>query len=285
MAQARGSAGHVTPPRYGEAMVPMPTAGRGLAVALALSACAVLALAACGLAAVGMVSWRRTAPLRRALAHPARNPTHRDRPVEGRGPVPPGPGRHGTSPSTFLAAAAGGAIGLGGLVLALSERGPPRLGLAIAALGAGVVGGGLTARVTALEVGRTALVVRYALRRPFVLSWVSCTAVRPPRWPLGGWRLLGPAGSRTLMPSDLLGLEGVLTTLVERTDLAAVAAVVTSAVATAPPLAMAPPPPANAAARCPAGGPGARPGPGRGASRPPPPRPARRPAGGRRRST
>jgi hypothetical protein len=78
---------------------------------------------------------------------------------------------------------------------------------------------GFTARVGSLDVAGGGLTVRYAARRPFEVSWSDLRELRPPRWPLGGWRLIGEAGSRTLMPSDLLGQEWVLHAIIDRAGL------------------------------------------------------------------
>ena len=78
---------------------------------------------------------------------------------------------------------------------------------------------GFAARVGSLEVAGGGLTVRYAARRPFEVSWSDLRELRPPRWPLGGWRLIGEAGSRTLMPSDLLGHEWVLDAIIDRAGL------------------------------------------------------------------
>ena len=82
-----------------------------------------------------------------------------------------------------------------------------------------VAASGLTARVVSVEVAPAGLAIRYSLRRPFELPWRDLRVVRPPRWPLGGWRLTGHEGGRTLMPSDLLGHEWVLVTVVDRAGL------------------------------------------------------------------
>ena len=78
---------------------------------------------------------------------------------------------------------------------------------------------GLMARVVSVEVAPAGLAIRYSRRRPFELSWRDLRMVQPPRWPLGGWRLTGHEGGRTLMPSDLLGHEWVLATVVDRAGL------------------------------------------------------------------
>ncbi len=78
---------------------------------------------------------------------------------------------------------------------------------------------GFMARVVSVEAAPAGVVIRYSRRRPFELPWGDLRMLRPPRWPLGGWRLMGDAGSRTLMPSDLLGQEWVLDAIIDRAGL------------------------------------------------------------------
>jgi hypothetical protein len=73
---------------------------------------------------------------------------------------------------------------------------------------------GFAARVVALASTVEGLVIRYAARRPFLVPWSGCVELRPPRTPLGGWRLSTRRGSRTLMPTDVLGQERVLDALI-----------------------------------------------------------------------
>src|SRR5205814_390852 len=63
------------------------------------------------------------------------------------------------------------------------------------------------------------MVIRYARSPPHAVPWAGFVALRPPRWPMGGWRLDASAGSRSLMPSDLWGNEDVLDAIVERAGL------------------------------------------------------------------
>lgn len=86
-------------------------------------------------------------------------------------------------------------------------------------VGAVVAVSGLTARVVAFEVEDAGLVVRYAARPSFELLWSDCVELRPPRTPLGGWRVIGVDRSRTLMPSDVLGNAWVLEAVVVRSGL------------------------------------------------------------------
>ena len=154
------------------------------------------------LVGVGVVSWRRLTPLRKG----------RDRPT-----APPLliAGGSRTSLATVvpgvagMAAAAWGGVGLGLRVAHILLAGG---GLLVAV-------SGLMARVVWVEVAPAGVVIRYSRRRPFVLSWRDLRGLRPPRWPLGGWRLIGDSGSRTLMPSDLLGHEWVLAAVIDRAGL------------------------------------------------------------------
>jgi hypothetical protein len=96
----------------------------------------------------------------------------------------------------------------------------PRTTHVVLALGGVLVAvSGFTARVTSVEVAGSGLTARYAARRPFELSWSDLRALQPPRWPLGGWRLIGDKEHRTLMPSDLLGHEWVLAAVIDRAGL------------------------------------------------------------------
>ena len=78
---------------------------------------------------------------------------------------------------------------------------------------------GCRSRVTELRVGATGLVIGYAHRHPFSADWRDCSALVPPRSPLGGWRIEARSGARTLMPSDLLGHECMLAVMVGRSGL------------------------------------------------------------------
>ena len=77
---------------------------------------------------------------------------------------------------------------------------------------------GVRSRVTGLAVGPDALVVSYAARPPFAIAWSDFVALRPPRWPLAGWGLVGAGTRRTLMPSDVLGQERALESIVGFAD-------------------------------------------------------------------
>ena len=78
---------------------------------------------------------------------------------------------------------------------------------------------GVVGRVTAVEATSDGMVVRHSRRRPFKLAWSDVRELRQPRWPLGGWRVIGRSGSRTLMPSDLLGAEWMLDAIIDRAGL------------------------------------------------------------------
>jgi len=85
--------------------------------------------------------------------------------------------------------------------------------------GAFVAVTGFAARVVALESTGRGLVIRYAARRSFFVPWSGCVELRPPRTPLGGWRVSARGGSRTLMPTDVLGHERMLAALVTGSEL------------------------------------------------------------------
>jgi hypothetical protein len=97
--------------------------------------------------------------------------------------------------------------------------GPRGIHVVLALGGALVAVSGFAARVISVEVAGCGLTVRYAARRPFERSWSDLHTLRPPRWPLGGWRVVGDSGSRTLMPSDLLGAESLLDAIVHGASL------------------------------------------------------------------
>jgi hypothetical protein len=172
------------------------------------------ALGIAGLAAVGLVSWARTRPLR--TGHPPVPGTLR---ADGDGTRP-------TSRATLLAGAAGMALAITGLV-ALLPGAPPvpflgssRLPAVLVVTGGGFVAlTGLVWRVTSLATTPEDLSVGYAWRRPARIAWSGVERLRPPATPLGGWRILGQARHLTLMPSDMFGHEEVLGLLVRRAGL------------------------------------------------------------------
>lgn len=140
------------------------------------------------LALIGLVSWRRTAGLRRGYLGSR---------------APPTPASIPTSWVTHIAGLAGVAAFAWGVSLAPS-------GLVILAGGAFVAFAGFRSRVTRIETCPRGVTVAYALKRSFHLSWRDLVALRPPGTPVSGWRLLGRRGARTLMPSDLWGHEDLL---------------------------------------------------------------------------
>lgn len=152
-----------------------------------------------GLLAVGLASWRRTRALRTGsvpLVVPVRA-------LGGR-----------SSPTTHLAA-------MGGLfVTALAARrilaGAKPVGpwVALAAIGCFVLYSAVRSRVRSIAASADGITIRYARGRSTTMAWSDCRGLRPPRTPMGGWRLARPSGVVTLMPSDLLGLEAVLASVV-----------------------------------------------------------------------
>jgi hypothetical protein len=148
------------------------------------------------LVVVGLVVWRRSRDVRR-----------------GTGPLPPpraAPWRRRSSRPTHLAWVGGAVVAW----WAWTMGGPARV--ATAAGATFVLAAGTLLRVTGLEVDDRGLTVRYAARGPRRIRWDECLALRPPALPVLAWRILGPAGSISLMPSDLLGNETVLADVVRR---------------------------------------------------------------------
>jgi hypothetical protein len=93
-------------------------------------------------------------------------------------------------------------------------------GRAVAALGGGFVAvSGFAARVTEVTATRVGLRIRYRARRSLEVRWGSMLALVPPRWPGGCWRLVATSCSRSLMASDVVGLEGVLREVVRNAGL------------------------------------------------------------------
>jgi len=164
-----------------------------------LAATAFLALNG-ALAAIGLVSWRRTKSLRSGRrARSQRLPVHAP-----------------TSRLTALAGWAGIAAALWG---GISLTDHAVLGLALLAGGGFIVLAGFWARVTAIEGSPAGLSIRYARRRAFTATWPECRALRPPSTPLGGWRIECVRSARTLMPSDLWRHEHVLDSIVRAAGL------------------------------------------------------------------
>gem|GEM_PF-1887863 len=174
-------------------------------IAVAASAVAVM-LCYLGLIVVGLRSWARTGLLRRGRPPPEALATAVTR----------------TSRTTYLAALAGVSVVAWGVsaVAEGSSRGPPTVvAVVVAMVGAGSAAAAVQARVAALEWSSRGLVVRYGRRAPFVLAWADCSALSPPRTPVGGWRVAGRHGRRTLMPSDLLGHEQLLAVVIRESGL------------------------------------------------------------------
>jgi hypothetical protein len=144
------------------------------------------------LVAVGLASWRRTREIRMS---------------EEASPAPPQPISARTSRLTWLAAEAGLAATLWGASILDTSTAP---GLGLLAGGTFVTMTGLLGRVTHIHADGHGMTIRYAGRGTFDLAWQDLTSLHPPRTPLGGWRFQGRTGTRTLMPSDLWGMEGLL---------------------------------------------------------------------------
>jgi len=156
------------------------------------------------LLAVGLGSWIRTAPIRRGEILQARDP--------------PGRASDSSSAATFLAAIAGVAAAAWGAIAA--GEGQRTVGVFLVAAGLFIAAAGSVARVAGLRAGAEGFVVLFARRPPFAASWIEIAALRPPRSPLGGWRVTNLRGDRwTLMPSDLLGHEALLDLIVVRASL------------------------------------------------------------------
>jgi hypothetical protein len=156
---------------------------------------------------VGLSCWRRTGSLRHGGTTP-----HAPRPEAAtRG------GR--TSSVTYVPAVAGVAIvAVGSLAAAPMPRALLPLGLATA--GVIIALSGLSGRVTAIDLQHDDLVVHYTGRPSFRVPWREFASIRPPRWPLGGWKIRRADGAaRVLMPSDLLGFEPLMALAVARSNL------------------------------------------------------------------
>jgi hypothetical protein len=166
-----------------------------------LAACIIILLR------VGLSCWRRTARLRCGDAAALR--------LQPRTPVAGGR----TSMLTYAPAIAGVAV-VAMCALAAISMAHPFVALGLAAGGFVVAVSGLWGRVTAINFNQDGVIVHYAWRGPFSVRWTECSAIRPPRWPLGGWEIRRADGhARLLMPSDLLGLERLLAQAVARSHL------------------------------------------------------------------
>ena len=152
------------------------------------------------LVAIGVASWSRTAGLRRGrLPAPARLP-------------PPRP----SSFVTRLPSVLGATLFLAGL--APGESAAAQRGVLLA-FGAFVLWTGVLGRVTFVDANPLGLVIGYPRRAPFWLPWSDCIGLRPPRTPVGAWRIDGRAIRRRLMPSDLWRREALLSAIVVAADL------------------------------------------------------------------
>jgi hypothetical protein len=173
---------------------------RYLGTASVLCLAVVSSASVVALFAIDSVSWARTSSLRDGarLSPWTAHLTHRR--------------VHRTSALTLLPALAGATLGLAGVAsLAFRPRAArsPVAALCIAA-GVLVTEVAVRKRVTSIELGSGEMAVLYARSPPRRLPWSGWRAVRPPRWPLGGWRLVSNGHGVTLMPTDLWGLERIL---------------------------------------------------------------------------
>jgi hypothetical protein len=153
---------------------------------------------------VGLVSWRRTRPLRQGSIPQARDP--------------PGCASFSSSRTTLLAAVAGISAAAWGGAAAVDMRlfqAVPLIGLGLFVAIAGSV-----ARVTGFHLDQERLDVLFAGRPARSVAWSSLLALKPPASPFGGWRVTDGYGMRsTLMPSDLFGHEEILGLIVVRARL------------------------------------------------------------------
>jgi hypothetical protein len=129
------------------------------------------------------------------------------------------PRQYRSSPTSLLAGWAG--VGLMGMAVAgtVPGRGAPLARVALGTAGLLVAWTGFASRVVGLEVRTDGVLVHLRTGRPFVYRWVDARRLVPPITFIGGWRLVGATGSRTLMPSDLLGHEFVVELIVARTGM------------------------------------------------------------------
>ena len=150
------------------------------------------------LGVVGCLGWVRTKALRRGTVEAA----------VGRGEIR-------TSAATFIPALCGVSVGAAGLLMAAGGSGGAPVGaMLLITAGVAIALLGLAARVTALTLDNRGLSVRFGWRRSFDVAWTEIVGVSPPRWPLGGWAVRSRTGMRLLMPSDLVGHEGILIDIV-----------------------------------------------------------------------
>ena len=149
---------------------------------------------------VDAVSWRRTAPLRRGEV----------------APPDAGVGTRRASASTWLAAAAAAAAAAA-IVVAPVEWTLVRVAALLSTCL--IAFGGVAERVVAVEWSDFGLIVHRAAVRDQRAPWAGVRELRPPRFPLGRWQIRLEDSAISLMPSDLLGGEGMLTETVRRSGL------------------------------------------------------------------
>jgi hypothetical protein len=158
-------------------------------------------LVSAALVAVGWVSWRRTEATRQGRTASR---------------APPDSISAATVPLTRLAALAGvAAAGWGATIVTESVA----AGLGLLAGSALITVTGFMARVIHLRADGHGMTVDHARLKSFDLRWGDLVALRPPISPLGGWHFQGRSGSKTLMPSDLWGVEIVVELAVKRAGL------------------------------------------------------------------
>jgi len=164
------------------------------------------------LVAVAIASWRRTGPLRRQArgGSAGQMPPRPDRELEAKRSVR-------ASWTTHLAWVGGGSVTLAGAGFLGQGRAVP--GIAMVLGGAFVAVSGAVRRVTGIRIEPGAVVILRAMGPGARLRWDRIVGVRPPILPIGGWRIRAVGGSVILMPSDLLGCEGVLATTIVRAGL------------------------------------------------------------------
>jgi hypothetical protein len=156
-----------------------------------------------GLVATGLLSWFRTGAIRHGTI-----PRVRDPPTEV---------RCSSSGATFMAALAGMAALAWGVALA---EGNGIEAAALIAAGLFIAVAGTVARVSAFRADEDGFAIRFARRPSFGAQWSELRALKPPATPMGGWKLIDVREQApTLMPSDLLGHEELLSLIVVRSGL------------------------------------------------------------------
>ncbi len=117
-----------------------------------------------------------------------------------------------SSPTTYLAAWVGAFVtaAAGARLTATTTMLATAFGFLALGSGVAIMASGLLQRVVAVTASGDGLRIRYAARPARFMRWSQVTAVVPPRWPLGAWRIRSQTGATSLMPSDLLSNEAVL---------------------------------------------------------------------------